>query len=669
MLIKFIFETSSTCTLLPSTKYKVKPIIWTDAVKQEDTHKTASRVRVSPPNTEAMMQQITTNIQYTLISISLMMAITITFISFMIAQTTMTVLLGNGKHQYIPKRLRRKRMRIFFIFNKIKWKKTERMRQSIKNESASTRRVNPKHLPKVKEIYCFAATKSTKKETAKSRQIFDGDTFKLVIDSGCSYCITNNRNHFVGDIETTNVNVKGIGGQNIKATMKGTVRWSFANDNGQVHDEYISNTYFNEECPYCLYSPQHVAQLANDHHPKPNGTYCITYSDKLELYWDQATQKRTVPINSKLNVFIMTSAPDIQQFHAFASLINKVQQNNETMTSPSIQAMVGNVVSDGESDDESNHGGDGIEMVNPVPIEEQRKHPDLPNGVFDVITKESASKPIEEIHVIPIEDQEVQATTPQAKLLAWHYRLGHISFRKIQQLARRGDLPAALATCQIPKCAACMYGKATRRPWRTKAPINVMLIPPVTAPGSVVSMDQMVSAVPGLIPQMKGFITFKRYEIATVFVDHFSGISFVHLQKGATAVETIEAKHAFERYAKVHGIRIHHYHADNGIFESREFQESVFADGQTISFCGVNAHHQNGRAEKKIRDLQELTRTMILHAQHRWPDAISPHLWPMAIKNANDLTNRAPMLDTGLSPIEIFTQVEVTPKVKHAHTF
>ena len=58
MLIKFIFETSSTCTLLPSTKYKVKPIIWTDAVKQEDTHKTASRVRVSPPNTEAMMHQI-----------------------------------------------------------------------------------------------------------------------------------------------------------------------------------------------------------------------------------------------------------------------------------------------------------------------------------------------------------------------------------------------------------------------------------------------------------------------------------------------------------------------------------------------------------------------------------------------------------------------------------
>ena len=96
-----------------------------------------------------------------------------------------------------------------------------------------------------------------------------------------------------------------------------------------------------------------------------------------------------------------------------------------------------------------------------------------------------------------------------------------------------------------------------------------------------------------------------------------------------------EAKRAFEGKAGRYGVAIKHYHADNGIFEAREFQETIFTDGQTISFCGVNAHHQNGRAEKKIRDLQELTRTMILHAQNRWPNAISAHLWPMAMKNAN----------------------------------
>jgi hypothetical protein len=95
----------------------------------------------------------------------------------------------------------------------------------------------------------------------------------------------------------------------------------------------------------------------------------------------------------------------------------------------------------------------------------------------------------------------------------------------------------------------------------------------------------------------------------------------------------------------------------------------VANDGQSISYCGVNAHHQNGRAEKKIRDLQELARTMMLHAQHRWPNAINTHLWPFAIKMANDLSNRSPAIQSGISPIELFSQVEIAPKVKHSHTF
>ena len=82
--------------------------------------------------------------------------------------------------------------------------------------------------------------------------------------------------------------------------------------------------------------------------------------------------------------------------------------------------------------------------------------------------------------------------TAQAQLLAWHYRLGHISFEKIRQMAKRGDLPAKLADCKVPRCAACHFGKQTRRSWRSKAPVNRNKIPPVTVPGSVVSVDQIV---------------------------------------------------------------------------------------------------------------------------------------------------------------------------------
>ena len=49
-------------------------------------------------------------------------------------------------------------------------------------------------------------------------------------------------------------------------------------------------------------------------------------------------------------------------------------------------------------------------------------------------------------------------------------------------------------------------------------------------PGQVVSVDQLVSPVPGLITQMTGFITKQLYKYATVYIDQFSSFSFVYLQ-------------------------------------------------------------------------------------------------------------------------------------------
>jgi Reverse transcriptase (RNA-dependent DNA polymerase) len=608
----------------------------------------------------------------------------ITWISFVIASTIMEWVLP--KHKYIPKRLRWNAAKCYLSFRKVKMrtKWLERQKQWSKRTVSSLRHMTeaykwimpkglqfegwvPKFHRQTKGITSICGLTSTttnmKISMANKADTFDGDTFDMVIDSGCSFCMTNDARHFVDEPEEINVAVKGIGGQLVKATRRGTVRWSFTNDDGQIHDEIIPNTYLNDECQYCLYSPQHIAQIAND-----SGTYSITTANKLQLVWDEEKQIKTVPIDPKLNIFIMRSAPVIYDFTAFCQTIEQIESHETDMHTISI--MSSNLIPDIDSDDDSieSEAEESRYKPNTMPkTRANRIHPDLPNNVFEQGTP---IKPqMETIHRIPTEDHDVQSSTPQAKLLAWHYRLGHLSFAKIQQMAARGDLPSELMTCPIPRCASCLYGKATRRPWRTKAPVNAMSIPPVTSPGSVVSMDQMVSAITGLVPQMKGFLTHQRYTVATIFVDHFSGLSFVHLQKGSTATETIEAKRAFERYSKSHGILVQHYHADNGIFETKEFQDAIHTDGQTISFCGVNAHHQNGRAEKKIRDLQEHTRTMILHAQHRWPSAINPHLWPQAMKTANDLNNRAPGIKTGISPLELFSQVDVTPKIKHSHTF
>ena len=64
--------------------------------------------------------------------------------------------------------------------------------------------------------------------------------------------------------------------------------------------------------------------------------------------------------------------------------------------------------------------------------------------------------------------------------------------------------------------------------------------------------------------------------------------------EGTPDVEkTVEADQAFERIAKSHEVTIHHYHTDNGLFDTFKFKAKVATSNQTMSFCGVKSHHQN----------------------------------------------------------------------------
>jgi hypothetical protein len=66
------------------------------------------------------------------------------------------------------------------------------------------------------------------------------------------------------------------------------------------------------------------------------------------------------------------------------------------------------------------------------------------------------------------------------------------------------------------------------------------------------------------------------------------------LQKTTNADETIDAKEQFERYARLYGMAVRHYPADNGRFADNKFREAVAKEGQSLTFCGVNAYFQNG---------------------------------------------------------------------------
>jgi hypothetical protein len=133
--------------------------------------------------------------------------------------------------------------------------------------------------------------------------------------------------------------------------------------------------------------------------------------------------------------------------------------------------------------------------------------------------------------------------------------------------------------------------------------------------------------------------------------------------------ETVRAKESFERYAKSYGVNIKHYHADNGRFKDKAFMKSIEDSGQTISFSGVGAHHQNGIAEKRIGDLQRRATTLLLHVQRRWPDAITTHLWPYALRAANDSRNNTPTAKSNEYPMSRFCRTARVPKLRRQHHF
>ena len=273
------------------------------------------------------------------------------------------------------------------------------------------------------------------------------------------------------------------------------------------------------------------------------------------MFWHDNRFVKTIPLSKGSNIALMRTAPGFSMMQAFcaeiASIPETVIDEAELLCMPTVTDDEDEAAFDADDEDE----GEQFFAGHPTP----RHHLDLPSEAFQqpaiaeefqkdmTAAFESGAQMTRRQQSHLIEDDDVQFNNSQVDLIAWHYRLGHLSFERIKKLAERDDLPTYLMPAKTPRCSSCMYRKVTRQPWRTKVPVNGQMIPPVIAPGSVVGVDQLISSTPGLVGQMRGALTTKRYVVSTVFVDHFSKLFYVHLQGSTAADHTIKAKKAFER--------------------------------------------------------------------------------------------------------------------------
>ena len=394
---------------------------------------------------------------------------------------------------------------------------------------------------------------------------FDSDSFQIAIDNCASYCMTNCESDFIDTPTTIDRPVMGLGQQT--ATKQGTIRWHISDDDGKVHVFTIPGVLLLPNLPFRVLSPQHWSQTLR----RPS--HCITFKDSILLTWNGGDNKRTIRLSRNSNVGILKSAPSYSQATAFiAEIITTIPNPFADMTCfPAAEKL------DSFDTDDSNNNDDATITTS---------NRSMDKTVSTTVNFHDDFTDSNDAATFP----EKALSDEEAELLRWHLRLGHTSFDKLRVMAGNGDIPKRLADCKVPKCAGCLYGKMTRRPWRTKQAPSKVAPTPINAPGDCVSVDQLESTSPGFIGQMKGALTNKRYRFATVFVDHFSRLSYVHLQQTNSSIETLEAKRAFEKFASAHAVSIKHYHADNGRFADNLWLADIAHRGQTISFCGVIRH-------------------------------------------------------------------------------
>ena len=142
----------------------------------------------------------------------------------------------------------------------------------------------------------------------------------------------------------------------------------------------------------------------------------------------------------------------------------------------------------------------------------------------------------------------------QQLFLSWHHRLNHLPFQLMLRLAQMGILPKQFLKLKndLPPCVSCQFGKAHRKPWRSKTSksgkLSTLRGPDPLEPGEMIAVDQLISAQPGLVPQELGSMTRSRIWAATIFVDFATRYVYVALMRDQSGEATLEAKAAFEHH-------------------------------------------------------------------------------------------------------------------------
>jgi hypothetical protein len=316
------------------------------------------------------------------------------------------------------------------------------------------------------------------------KAVFDTDSDVVGVDNRCTGCISHIKEDFVGPLTATNRVVKGFGGSRTMNVKVGTLKWSWEDDQGCVHSFDIPESFYVPEGNVRLLSPQHWAQSQVTSKAKRRRFGERTNGNECVLFWGEG-QERRIELDKRDNVATFRLAPGNDQFKAFCCEAGLEEPFNDLIALPA------GIISD--DDDEDVHDEvDGTASMLPrsdrdeanAPMKlpwhsaskEQRdqkgEKPSTADVTFDLNGPTATNSKGEATPNVVTDEENRQPESDMGQLLLLHHRYGHISMRKLQEMAKQGMLPKRLSNCRIPTCSACLYANATKQPWRGKTRKN-----------------------------------------------------------------------------------------------------------------------------------------------------------------------------------------------------
>ena len=136
----------------------------------------------------------------------------------------------------------------------------------------------------------------------------------------------------------------------------------------------------------------------------------------------------------------------------------------------------------------------------------------------------------------------------QTRLYTIHEQVVHLSFHWLKLLSGAGIIPKEIANATDPIYLGWTHGKAHRKPTRSKVAWNKKQLITATTPGQNLSDDKLLIPTPGFIPTHRGRPTTQHYVSATVFFEHLSDFTYIHLMHKLDGESTIKSKIPLNAY-------------------------------------------------------------------------------------------------------------------------